>query len=103
MTQEEFIEYRNKLIKTLKENICLISFTKTNGEIREMLCTNNSSYTPKKVMLEGQVIKPRKENESVIPTFDLNKKEYRSFKIQNLLDIKILSQKEFENYGQATN
>lgn len=102
MTTEEFVEYRNKLLTTLKENVCKISFKKKTGELREMICTNRIDYLPEKPN-QNAVNKPRVENIMVIPTFDLNKKEFRSFLIENLLDIKILDPKELGNYVENRN
>lgn len=102
MTQEEFIEYRNNLIKTLKENICLVSFKKKDGDLRQMLCTNMLSYLPVKPIVEGSTPKkPRVENMSVISTFDINKKEFRSFIITNMIDIKILNKEQIKEYAQT--
>lgn len=106
MTQEELFEYRNKLISTLKANVCKITFKKTNGELREMICTNKIVYLPTTTKtqeeLKKQKMKPRVENIYVVPTFDLNKKEFRSFRIENLLDIKILPEKEISQYVETT-
>lgn len=107
MTNEELFEYRTKLLTTLKGNVCKISFKKKSGELREMVCTNSIQYLPKTDKTEEQLkiqkMKPRVENMLVVPTFDLNKKEFRSFLIENLLDIKILNPEEIKNYVENSN
>lgn len=105
MTSEELFDYRNKLLTTLKTNICKILFKKTNGELREMFCTNRFDLIPKPVIAEDKVSKrkPRVENISVISTYDLNKREFRSFRIENLLSIESLTEKEISQNAQNTN
>lgn len=105
MTSEEFFDYRNKLLTKLKTNICKISFKKKNGEFREMICTNRYDVIPKPIITEDKVSKrkPRVENVAVISTYDLNKREFRSFRIENLLAIESLTEEEISQNVQNTN
>ncbi len=76
-----------ELIKTLEENICVITFTKINGEKREMPCTLRAEIVPPTTIVEGK--EPKKKNPDVVSVWCLDKKEWRSFRFANLIDVKI--------------
>jgi len=82
-------ELTKKLVKEfLNSGLVRVHFTKVNGEFRDMLCTTDSRFIPPEPVNEIKVPKMiRKENEGVCKVFDVNKKEWRSFKWENLLDI----------------
>jgi hypothetical protein len=70
---------RVSMIAKLKRNICLIRFTKANGEIREMKCTLSEKLIGKPI--NGT---PGGENKEVVQAYDLEKKNYRSFRMDSL-------------------
>lgn len=75
--------------KRLSSGLVRVLFKKVNGEFRDMLCTNDSRFIPPAPVAEDKVLKiVRKENEGVCRVFDVNKNEWRSFKWENLIDIK---------------
>lgn len=71
----------------LRTNRCLISFTKKDGEQREMECTLDPALVP---VFEKKTTRVKKENTEVLAVWDLNKKEFRSFRINLLNSYKIL-------------
>jgi hypothetical protein len=77
----------------LLENECIVEFTKVNGEVRSMSCTLNSHIVPPapepKVLAEGEVLKVKKENPNVMNVWCLDKKEWRSFRIANVISAKV--------------
>jgi hypothetical protein len=77
----------------LLENECVVEFTKVNGEVRSMPCTLNPRIVPPapepKVLAEGEVLKVKKENLNVINVWCLDKKEWRSFRIANVISAKV--------------
>ena len=75
------------LIKLLQENTCVITFTKVNGEQREMPCTLKSDLVPPTPVVEGK--EPKKKNPDVVSVWCLDKKEWRSFRFANLINVKI--------------
>lgn len=80
----------DELKSIFKTNRCSISFTKKNGEHREMECTLNPDLMPNaSTSLEPKRLK--KENNEVLAVWDLNKNEFRSFRIDLLNSYKILS------------
>ena len=70
----------------LLENECVVEFTKVNGEVRSMPCTLNPRIVPPapelKVLAQGEVPK-------VMNVWCLDKKEWRSFRIANVISAKV--------------
>ena len=75
---------RDTLIKNLQKKAMRITFTKVNGEERVMDCTLQENLVPE--------TNPdnRKENEEVLPVFDINKGEWRSFRMDSITNIEVL-------------
>ena len=61
----------------------VVSFTKTNGEQREMLCTLRPDLIPPQPVSENEKI-PRKENPDVQAVWDLEKEAWRSFRFDSV-------------------
>ena len=81
---------RNVLIKNLQKKAMRITFTKVNGEERVMDCTLQEHMLPE--TNESN----RKQNEEVLPVFDINKGEWRSFRLDSVTNIEIL---QYQDYG----
>jgi hypothetical protein len=76
----------------LLKNECVVEFTKINGDVRSMPCTLKAELIPPvepKVLAEGEVPKVKKENLGVMNVWCLDKKEWRSFRIANLISVKV--------------
>ena len=86
MTPEQLIEFRNKIIKLLQENVCEIDFLKKNGEVRLMFGTLNPAMIPKS---ERKTDRIPKESVYSISCIDVNKKMWRAFRLGSLRGIKI--------------
>ena len=81
---------RDILIKNLQKKAMRITFTKVNGEERVMDCTLQEHMLPE--TSESN----RKQNEEVLPVFDINKGEWRSFRLDSVTNIELL---EYQDYG----
>ena len=81
---------RDNLIKNLQQKVMRVTFTKVNGEERVMDCTLQE------YMLPETVESNRKQNEAVLPVFDINKGEWRSFRMDSITKIEAV---EYEDYG----
>ena len=81
---------RDTLIKNLQKKTMRITFTKVNGEERVMDCTLQEH------MLPPTKLSNRKENEEVLPVFDINKGEWRSFRMDSITNIEAL---QYQDYG----
>jgi hypothetical protein len=73
---------KDKLKDLLKQNVVSISFTKTDGTDRTMLCTLKSNLLPVIESKEGT--KKKAENENVLSVWDLEKDAFRSFRLNAL-------------------
>mgnify|MGYP001545702883 CR=1 FL=1 len=69
---------KDLIISKLKTGPCYVEFIKSNGIKRAMLCTLNETYLP--VTANGES-KTRKENPDVVSVWDLEKKDWRSFRL----------------------
>ena len=72
---------REEMINELREKTCRVIFKKVNGEERDMQCTLQESILPTRELST----KPKKANDSVLAVFDINKKEFRSFRVENVI------------------
>jgi hypothetical protein len=83
---------RTQLSDLLHSGECIVEFTKVNGEVRSMPCTLKPELIPPapapKVLAEGEVPKVKKENPDVMSVWCLDKKEWRSFRIANVISAK---------------
>jgi hypothetical protein len=76
---------RREMINELRSGICEVEFTKVNGETRVMKCTLDPNIIPaatKEDPLSQK--KVRAVNEEVLPVWDINKEQWRSFRIENV-------------------
>ena len=81
---------RETLIKNLQKKAMRITFTKVNGEERVMDCTLQEHIIPE--TSESN----RKQNEEVLPVFDINKGEWRSFRLDSVTNIELLA---YQDHG----
>ena len=81
---------RDTLIKNLQKKAMRITFTKVNGEERVMDCSLQEHMIPQTEESN------RKKNEEVLPVFDINKGEWRSFRLDSVTNIEIL---QYQDYG----
>ena len=75
---------RNILLEALKNHKCTVTFIKVNGETRVMPCTLKEDLVPK-VEHKGT----KKLNEAVVSVWCLDKQEWRSFRVDNVVDLQI--------------
>ncbi len=87
---------REDLFKILHLGECIVKFTKINGEMRSMPCTLNESLIPSSPIHISNSDNPidfptpkqeKKINPDVISVWCLDKKEWRSFRIANVISI----------------
>ena len=81
---------RDALIDSLQKKAMRITLTKLNAEERVMDCSLQEHIIPP-TKLEN-----RKENEDVLPVFDINKGEWRSFRTDSIIKAEKL---QYQDYG----
>jgi len=82
------------LTELLQTNILDISFVKiSDGSIRDMRCTRNSDHIPKDKYpkTQNEDVAPREYQEDIVIVFDLEKKGWRSFSIDNIISVELAS------------
>ena len=95
---------RNYIKDMLVSDILKVTFTKVNGDTREMYCTLQDEFVPehKKYFSEGA--KPREKNMEVLSVFDMEKGDWRSFRIETITGLEIIREEdltfEFEKIEQ---
>lgn len=82
--QDRYIELRNKL----REHDCEVTFTKVDGTIRTMPCTLRADVLP--VQDTTKVTEAKEPNYNTISVWCLDKKEWRSFRVANVKEVKVL-------------
>lgn len=74
------------MYEALMDGVCLVEFTKANGENRKMVCTLNSTIAPD--MITDTEIKPFDQTKDLIHVWDLEVNGWRAFKPSTVLDFK---------------
>ena len=94
-------EKKRSYIKSmLNHDPMKVKFTKVNGDEREMFCTLTNEYIPEdKVYGDGSA---RKKNMDVLAVFDIEKRDWRSFRIENVVDFAIVRTEDL-NFQVETN
>jgi len=78
---------REEMMVKLRSGVCNVSFTKVNGEHRDMRCTLVRDMIPTEQLPTSSTLPEDSEsqpNESVIRVFDLTANGWRSFKVDNV-------------------
>ena len=80
MTKEE-------IVAMLQAGVCEVTFTKVNGELRQMPCTLKNELLPVVDINKLHEEKTRKQNPDNLSVWCTDKNEWRSFKIANVQQI----------------
>jgi len=80
---------RNDLIEKLVSNEIVVTFNKLNGDERVMTCTLQQDKIPSPTKSDSLTQKKVREiNEKVVSVWDLNAEGWRSFRVENVTDVK---------------
>jgi hypothetical protein len=82
-------EKRQDLSNLLHEHVCEVTFTKVNGEVRIMPCTLKSNIVP--VIERKDAGVEKKKNDETISVWCMDKKEWRSFRVANVIKVEVLN------------
>jgi|TARA_B110000977_G_scaffold66798_1_gene90790 hypothetical protein len=89
MKEEHKMEYQD-YINELQNGTFDVTFTKVNGEIRNMTCTLAKDQLPQvsesiaASILLNETVAPRKVNTEAVKVWDLDAKGWRSFRIASV-------------------
>jgi len=81
----------DEIVDLLKNNDCEVTFTKVDGSTRVMPCTLRPEALPPKVMVESKLEK--KPQTAVVSAYSLDNQGWRSFRITNIIDVKVINAK----------
>lgn len=77
---------RDEMMETLRKQTVRVVFTKIDGEQRDMMCTLGEEFIPDNKRPNGNGKAPP---ESVIRAFDVNKQEWRAFRVENVVSFNV--------------
>lgn len=77
---------REELQQLLTTSVCEVTFTKVNGETRIMPCTLREDLLPARTVSESVKSLPP----SSLSVWCTDKNEWRSFRVANVTDVRIL-------------
>lgn len=75
------------ILDALHTGICVVTFTKKNGDERVMSCTLNEEILPEQIDLE-EAIQKKKPNPDVLAVWDTDIGAWRSFRWDSVKDFK---------------
>lgn len=81
---------RQEIIDNLTANVCMVTFTKVNGEERSMPCTLRPDMLPPQEVKESN----KQVNESIVSAWVTDINQWRSFRVDNLLSMEVLEEQE---------
>lgn len=91
LNETQQLEYKAYVKTLLTSGATLVTFTKVDGTIRELNCTLRPDLLPVVEFVElvegAEPKKERKVNPNIQTAFDLDKKEWRSFKYDSVISI----------------
>jgi len=76
---------KQEINQMLREGVCTVTFTKTNGEERVMKCTLVDSYLPDQIDVEEYI--SRKKNDDICAVWDVEKEGWRSFRVDSVKSV----------------
>lgn len=81
---------KKEAIEALREGVAIVTFEKKDGSIRELRGTlRNDLLPPVPEPVEGAALKKEKKlSEEVVNAFDLEKQEWRSFRVDSIISVK---------------
>jgi len=76
---------KQEINQMLRENVHTVTFTKADGTERVMKCTLMDSHLPDQTDVEEYI--SRKKNDEVCAVWDVEKKGWRSFRVDSVKEI----------------
>lgn len=71
-----------QLVESLAENICVVTFTKINGQERTMTCTRSAKIIPQKDNLDTT---SRRQSPATCSVWSVEDAAWRSFRLDSVI------------------
>lgn len=84
----ELLSRNREIAELLHEHVCEVTFTKVDGEKRVMPCTLKDGAMPQQAVNEFH--KTRLFKPETISAFCIDKGEWRSFRVANVTEIRVI-------------
>lgn len=89
----ELAEKNSQLKTALKENRCIVTFTKVDGEIRVMPCTLMESILPENPTTTTEPT-PKPVKLETLRVWCTDIEAWRSFRIDNVIDVEVIDDRQ---------
>ena len=77
---------KEEIQSALHAGVCSVTFTKVNGDERDMMCTLRSDIVPAATKTDPITQKKvRNINEEVLPVYDIKAEGWRSFRLDKVV------------------
>ena len=87
--RENTLEQKDILAELLESHVLDVEFIKVNGERRAMTCTLIDDFIPAHKRYFDDDKENRQSNPSVLAVFDLDKDDWRSFRVNSVYSFSI--------------
>jgi hypothetical protein len=82
---------RDKIEEALKANVAEVRFTKSDGTERIMKCTLREDLV---IPYTKKTDRVKESNQDIVPVFDVEKNEWRSFRVDSVKSVSIWGDQE---------
>lgn len=79
----DYNQFREEIVEQAQSGVITVEFEKADGSVRVLRGTLVESYIPEEKRAKGL----REVNEEVVALFDLDKNDWRSFRLDSVLQI----------------
>lgn len=84
---------KDEIVEALKANVCEVTFTKVNGEVRVMPCTLREDLVPvyerKKPVVESEETTKVRATSPTLSVWCVDKAAWRSFRVDSVTKLEI--------------
>lgn len=80
---------KDEVKSLLRNNTCVVTFEKVNGDLRKMICTLNPSLILVNEQTETSEKRSKSENPDVLPVYDVEANGWRSFRWNSLKEFSL--------------
>ena len=80
------------LKQLLKKHVLNVSFIKTDGTSRKMMCSLMEDVLPVNSSKDNTILTKKLDNENTLSVWDIEKSAFRSFRVSSLTEYEIIKE-----------